>query len=121
MFFPSQLRSREIYIATDAITNKSFALKVHRDCQWASALFDRESAILETLPPHPNIPRFFGKGTIGKLPCIVIEYLPYPSLESLLERQGVLDEAAALYILKQLVRSPTSENFPDISDPRGFL
>ena len=72
-------------------------------------VFDTELSLLRLLPEHRNIPRLYGHYvTKHNKGCIVMEYLPFPSLKSFVESSGALNEGDAVFILKQLVQNAVS-------------
>lgn len=61
--------------------------------------------MLRLLPEHRNIPRLYGHYSTKRKAALVLEYLPFPNIKEFIESKGVLSEAEAVGILRQLVRS----------------
>lgn len=89
----------------DKTTLEPFAVKEVELCPLGALLFEAETRVLSALPIHRNLPRFYGATVDAENSCgyIVLEYLPFPTLEEHIKTNGALSSADALLIAKQLV------------------
>lgn len=86
----------DVYLATDTLIDRDFALKVSRLRKKDIQILKEEARLLSSLN-HPNIVRFYNVDEIdGKL-VLVMEYVPGSSLRDLLEK-GRLDVSMAVDI-----------------------
>ena len=66
-------------------------------------LFEREAEVLQSVSID-GVPKFIGNYTQGGMNYIIQEYIPYPSLEMLLERGEILKEEEVYTIIELVSR-----------------
>eukprot|EP00930_Biecheleria_cincta_P000532 TRINITY_DN10116_c0_g1_i2.p1 TRINITY_DN10116_c0_g1~~TRINITY_DN10116_c0_g1_i2.p1 ORF type:complete len:809 (-),score=160.59 TRINITY_DN10116_c0_g1_i2:21-2447(-) len=100
-----------VWLARDASTNKELALKKILCQDKASlAMAEREIQLLQRLPIHPNLVRYFGSTALGtenkktKEIALLFEFCSGGHLLNLLEKhQGLLKEKQVVDTLKEVV------------------
>jgi len=91
----------DVYLVTDTLIEKDFALKVSRLRKKDIQLLKEEARLLASLN-HPNIVRFYNIDEIdGKL-VLIMEYVPGTSLREILDRGRLQITTAIDIILKVL-------------------
>jgi len=70
----------------------------------AAVLYKTEVKALRRLPEHANLPKIVGNCKGSATASIVLNYFPYPTLQSFLRERGSIPSSAAFFILRQLVR-----------------
>jgi len=91
----------DVYLVTDTLIEKDFALKVSRLRKKDIQLLKEEARLLAGLN-HPNIVRFYNVDEIdGKL-VLIMEYIPGSSLREILEKGRLQISTAIDIILKVL-------------------
>ncbi|MEZ4362237.1 MAG: serine/threonine-protein kinase [Kofleriaceae bacterium] len=89
----------EVYRGVDVGLNRRVAIKIlsdkHRDSAELRARFVREGRAVAAVS-HPNVVQVFATGTFDERPYIAMEFLDGTDLGSLVEREGPLDDLAAV-------------------------
>lgn len=64
-------------------------------------VFNTELCLLNLIPEHRCVPRLYGHYVKETKGCLVMEYLPFPTLKDLLQ-DGPLAEDQAIHVLRQM-------------------
>ncbi len=91
----------DVYLATDTIIEKDFALKVSRVRKKDIQILKEEARLLSGLN-HPNIVRFYNVDEIDGRLVLIMEYVPGSSLREILDRGRLEIFRAVDIILKVL-------------------
>ena len=94
-----------VYKAYDGVLQRTVALKVLLPVMAANQEFTqrfRQEAITAANLRHPNIVVIYDVGEYGRFQYIVMEYLDGPTLQQMIEQQGILPLPRVVGILGQL-------------------
>lgn len=88
----------------DADTFDPVAVKVINTRELGVDAYEAELAIIRSVPLHRNIPRLLGHFRTTRKGYLVLEYLPFPTLDGLVRMRGHFSKSEAAFILRQIVR-----------------
>lgn len=89
-------------LGRDLDTFEPLAVKIIDLNDSGREVFKTELALLHLLPEHRCVPKLFGHYATTSKGCLVLEYLPFPTLKEYLSA-GPMTEENAVTVLRQLV------------------